>query len=240
MVPKEAILKDLRNAIATGEIKPGEHLKESVICSRYRVSRTPVREILKQLEKEGLVEIIPNQGAKIVTLSIEDVADIYDVLIVLEGAAARLAAGKISDQELEKLREYQFTMEKAIGEKNVELVLELNLQFHTLLTKASRNPYLVETRNNYRNILNPFGRFIAFIPQFFEATLIEHPKMIASIASKNPSLAEFLAREHMEEGKIRMLDYIQTVQKKGIEEKTHRQPHKVQKRNRIQREPVSA
>ena len=219
MVFKEAILRDLRDAIAKGEIRPGDRLKENAISSRFGVSRTPVREILKQLEKEGLVRISPNHGAKVVALTTKDVADIYEMLITLEGAAARLACSEIGDQEIGKLKEYQFMTEKAISKRNIELVLELNVKFHALLTECSRNPYLAETRRNYRNILNPFGRFVAFIPQFLEATLEEHPKIIEAIISRNAPLAEFLAREHMEKAKVRMLEYIRCLQKKGDREK---------------------
>ena len=85
--------------------------------SSYGVSRTPVREILKQLEKEGLVRISPNAGAGVADFSVTDVSNIYEIFITLEGAGARFACREASDGEIKKLEECQFMIEKAIGQK---------------------------------------------------------------------------------------------------------------------------
>ena len=99
------ILERLRALILTGEYGPDERLIEEQLAERLGVSRTPVRQALTMLEAEGLVEIAPNRGATVCSFSIEDVWDIYDLRAVLEGHAARRAAGRIEKRDLKRLQE---------------------------------------------------------------------------------------------------------------------------------------
>jgi dihydrolipoamide dehydrogenase len=108
--------------------------------------------LVYRLEREGLVTLIPNVGARVINLSYKDVSDIYDILIVLEATAARLACLKISDEQIRKLEECHFTMAKAAGKGNLDLVFEMNVQFHWLITESTRNPYLVEIRGAQRGL----------------------------------------------------------------------------------------
>ena len=213
MALKKAIIRDLRNGIAGGTLRPGQRVTETAICRQYGISRTPVREILKQLEKEGLVRIIPNAGARVVDLSTKDVSDIYEMQIVLEGASARFACEHITDEEIRKLQECQFMIEKAIAQKNLDLVFELNTRFHMLLSEFTKNPYLVEIRTNFATLMNRFGRFATYIPRHLDASLQEHPKIIDALTKRNAPLAEFLARDHFERAKEYMSAYVDNLQK---------------------------
>jgi DNA-binding GntR family transcriptional regulator len=208
----ENVVLKLRHDIGMGVFKSGERLSEENLSKRYGVSRTPIREALTQLEKENLVKIIPNAGAKVVELSYKDVSDIYDVLIVLEGTASRLACSRITDSEIKKLEEYQFNMGKAAAEENIDLVFEMNLQFHWLITEFTNNPYLTEIRNNYRRLVDRFARFAPLIPDQLRATLEEHPQIIDAFKKRNSALAEFVMREHLENAKKFMLMYLQDLQ----------------------------
>ena len=211
MAFKKTIIRDLRNNIADGTLRPGERITEAALCQRFSISRTSARDVLKQLEKEGVVKIIPNAGARVVDLSTEDVSNIYEMQIVLEGASARFACEHITDQEIKKLRECQFMIEKAIAQKNLDLVFELNTGFHMLLSEFSKNPYLVEIRKNFATLMSRFGRFATYIPRHLDASLQDHPKVIDALAKRNSAMAEFLAREHFEKAKEYMSDYVQNV-----------------------------
>jgi DNA-binding GntR family transcriptional regulator len=219
MALKKAIIRDLRNSIAGGALKPGQRITETAICRQYSISRTPVREILKELEREGLVRIIPNAGARVVDLSTKDVSDIYDMQIVLEGAGARFACEHVTDDQIKKLRECQFMMEEAIAQKNLDLVFELNYRFHMLLTEFTENPYLIEIRKNFAALMGRFGRLATYIPQHLDASLQEHPKMIDALTKRNGALAEFLAREHFARAKEYMSAYAENL-RKGTEDTT--------------------
>jgi DNA-binding GntR family transcriptional regulator len=219
MVLKETILRDLRNGIAGGKLRPRERITEAALCRQYGVSRTPVREILKQLEKEGLVRISPNAGARVTDFSVKDVSNIYEIFIALEGAGARFACREASDEEIKKLEECQFMIEKAIGQKNLELVFELNSRFHMLITEFTRNPYLIEIRRNFSTLMSRFGRLATFIPRHLQGALEEHPKIIDAIVKRNAALAEFLAKEHIEKAKEYMSAYVQHLHEEGENKK---------------------
>jgi len=219
MVLKEAILRDLRNAIAGGTLKPRERITEAALCRQYGVSRTPVREILKQLEKEGLVRISPNAGARVADFSLQDVSNLYEIFVTLEGAGARLACREARDDDIGKLEECQFMMERAIAEPNLDLVFELNTRFHMLITECTANPYLIEIRRNFSTLMSRFGRLATFIPRHLQGALEEHPKIIDAIEKRNAALAEFLAREHMEKARTYMSAYVQQLHEEAEGEK---------------------
>jgi DNA-binding GntR family transcriptional regulator len=138
------VLERLRALILTGEYGPEERLIEEQLAERLGVSRTPVRQALTMLEAEGLVEIAPNRGATVCSFSTEDVWDIYDLRAVLEGHAARRAAGRIERVELERLRELVGEMEGLAGrfedhEEEIRTLVKLNQEFHWTIVEASRN-----------------------------------------------------------------------------------------------------
>jgi DNA-binding GntR family transcriptional regulator len=202
----ESIVINLRNAIAKGEFKPGERIKQEALSRRFSVSRMPIREALKQLEREGFVKTIPNVGARVVEFSEKDLSDIYDMLIILESSAARLACSKMSDDQIGKLRDYQLRMERAGGERNFPFFFQLNVQFHWLITECTENPYLIETRKNFMNLVNIFIQFAAVLPDGIMTPLVktnfeEHPMIVDALEKRNPALAEFAMKEHMDKAK---------------------------------------
>lgn len=215
MAPKDQIIRDLRDEITIGKLLPGEHITEKAICLRFGVSRTPAREVLKQLEKEGLVTIYPNVGARVADFSLKSVSDLYDILSFLDGTSARLACSQVNNDEIIKLRECQFMMEKAASERNIDLLFELNTKFHLLITEFSTNNYLIEIRKNLIALTSRLVLFITYIPHFLKAVVEEHPKIIDAMISRNSGLAEFLAREHMETAKTTAMKNFQYLQKGG-------------------------
>jgi DNA-binding GntR family transcriptional regulator len=205
---KERTIANLRNALLEGEFRPGEHLTEADLCVRFQVSRTPVREALNQLEKEGFVKITPAAGARVVNLSMKDVLDLYDILIVLEGAASRLACPLIREEQLNKLEEYNLLFEKALMEKNGDLLFDLNTQFHWLITEATKNAYLIEMRTNFRRLVDRIARLFPFIPGQCEDTLVWHRKIIDALKARNPALAEFVMREHLGNARKNLAEFL--------------------------------
>jgi DNA-binding GntR family transcriptional regulator len=147
------------------------------------------------------------------------VSNIYEIFVTLEGAGARLACREARDDDIRRLEECQFMMEKAIAEPNLDLVFELNARFHMLITECTANPYLIEIRRNFSTLMSRFGRLATFIPRHLQGALDEHPKIIDAIAKRNAALAEFLAREHMEKAQAYMSVYVQQLQKEAEGEK---------------------
>ena len=205
---RKRIIRDLRQALTKGEYPPGTHLVESELCARFKVSRTPVREALAQLEKEGFVRIIPAAGARVVELTAEDVAHIYDVLIVLEGAACLLASKHITDEQIGKLEEYNLIFEKFLGHHNREFLFEVSDRFHFLITSASGNPYLIEMRSNFRALVDRLSRICPYIDGQMEESLVEHREIVSALKARNPVLAEFVMREHLESVKKNLVVFV--------------------------------
>lgn len=206
---KEKTIVELRNSILKGEFDPGMHLTEALLSERFKVSRTPIREALNQLQKEGFVKITPAAGARVVKLSLKETFDIYDILIVLEGAASRLACPLIRDDQLDKLEEYQILFEKALKEKNDDLLFDLNIQFHWLITEATKNSYLIEMRINFRRLVDRIARVFPQVPGQCEETIVWHRKIIDALKARNPALAEFVMREHLGNAKKRLAEYLE-------------------------------
>lgn len=129
----------IRENILSGKYKKDEELKEKTIGEELGVSRTPVREALRQLELEGLVTIIPNKGAYVVGISQEDIKDIYEIRCRLEGLCARWAAKNITPEQLDELEENIFLSDFHAGKGNAEQLVELDNKFHEVLYTASNS-----------------------------------------------------------------------------------------------------
>ena len=205
---KENIVTELRNAIVSGEYKPGDHLTETALSLRFGASRTPIREALNRMEKEGFIKIIPGKGARVVKLSLKDISNIYDMLIVLEGLASKLACSQLTDEQIDKLEQIFLKTTRASNRKNLHLMSELNIQFHWIITEATKNSYLIDVRFKFRNIIDQFGRISYLAPGQIKATLVEHQKIIDAFKRRSPTLAELLTKKHLENGKKRVLKYL--------------------------------
>src|SRR5690606_24936012 len=135
----ELVYEALRDDIFNNRLRPGERVSEERIAQRLKVSRTPVREALKRLHAEGLVEITPHRGAVVRDPSGEELAELCTVREVLEGLAARLAARSISDVELYTLERLINEMDAAAREDRIDDLIQYNHQFHESIWLATRN-----------------------------------------------------------------------------------------------------
>ncbi len=144
------LFSELQKSIITGELKSGAKLTEQSICKKYKVSRTPVREALRQLEVEGLVETIPNRGAFVVGFSQRDVEDMYELRKSYEILAVKWAILRISDEELEDLEETFEFMEFYTAKKDYEKLKNINMGFHQLIYNACGNRFLKQILSSYQ------------------------------------------------------------------------------------------
>lgn len=131
------VFHTIRENILSGKYATDEELKEKNIGEELGVSRTPVREALRQLELEGLVTIIPNKGAYVVGISKKDIQDIYEIRSRLEGLCAKWAADKITKEQLDELDENIYLSDFHAAKGNSEQVVELDNRFHEILYNAS-------------------------------------------------------------------------------------------------------
>ena len=200
------VLERLRALILTGEYGPDERLVEEQLAERLGVSRTPVRQALTMLEAEGLVEIAPNRGATVCSFSIEDVWDIYDLRAVLEGHAARRAAGRIATSELARLRELTGKMEGLAGrfedhEEEIRTLVGLNQEFHGIIVEASRNRRLQRLINRTVEIPLMFKAFFWYTPHERVISNHYHRQILEALEKGDADRAEIIMREHVYEGR---------------------------------------
>ena len=200
------VLERLRALILTGEYGPDERLVEEQLAERLGVSRTPVRQALTMLEAEGLVEIAPNRGATVCSFCIEDVWDIYDLRAVLEGHAARRAAGRIEGGELGRLRALAFEMEGLAGrfqdhKEEIRTLVKLNQEFHNTIVEASRNRRLGRLINRTVEIPLMFKAFFWYTPHERAISNRYHRQILEALGRGEADRAEIIMREHVYEGR---------------------------------------
>lgn len=181
-------------AIENHELPPGSRLRETELAMRLGLSRTPVREALKQLETEGIVEHRPHQGAVVSQLDHAALVELYFLREVLEGSAARLAAMHATDTEIEMLQEMIET-DRTLLDKPQELQRR-NKLFHQRLCYASRNRFLIRALDNMRTHLI-LGTTINEKTGGGVAAIESHAELVEAIAKRDADAAEKAARDHV-------------------------------------------
>ena len=141
----DQVVARLRTMLVEGRIAPGAKLNERTLSEQLRVSRTPLREAIKLLAAEGLVDLLPNRGAVAVKLTEADVLNTFEVLAELEGMSGELAAKRISDEQLSELRASHYEMLACFERQELSGYYRLNAQIHTLINDAAANPVLTST-----------------------------------------------------------------------------------------------
>lgn len=140
----EAIFQKLRSLLIEGAITPGSKLNERELAESLNVSRTPIREAIRRLAADGLVELIANRGAIAIKLSHEDVVQTFDVIAQLEGYSGELAAKNISPSALSELEALQYEMMASYARRDLSSYYKLNLKIHHLISHAANNAVLTQ------------------------------------------------------------------------------------------------
>lgn len=194
---QERVAVRLRELLTQGVLMPGAKLNERELCERLGVSRTPLREAIRLLAAEGLVTLAPGRGAFAPVFSLADVSHTFDVLAVLEGMAAELAAVQITDEELEDLKGLQLEMQAAFDSRDLPNYYRANARTHDMLSVASRNPVLRATWQQ----LNARMHALRFRSNQDEVkwahALGEHALMIDALEKRDGSTLRQLLVEHL-------------------------------------------
>ena len=195
---RELVCEHIREAIISGVFSPGERLMEIQMADEMGVSRTPVREAIRMLEKEGFVVMIPRRGTYVSNMSIKDINDVYEIRISLDTLAAGLAAERITDGELEELQCLLVKIGEAIESNNMAKIVEADIEFHDVLYKASRNERLRNIINNLREQITVIRGVSMRYPGRLKDTQEEHRRLVESIAARNVEKSQEAARIHLE------------------------------------------
>ena len=193
----ETVYHALREAILRNLLAPGAVMNERALAEALGVSRTPVRDALRQLTVEGCLTAIPRQRLLVTDLSLKDIEEIYVMRAALEGAAARMSARTISPSELVILEDVCAQMAAATEQNDVERLLALNGRFHEFLCSTARNKRLTEQVLRLYDAVRPICRTSLADPARARQSLQEHEALVAAIRRRDPDDAERLARDHM-------------------------------------------
>lgn len=195
------VFQKLRDDILQGNYKEHDELRENTIGKELGVSRTPVREALRQLELEGLVTIVPNKGAYVTGISVKDVKDIYMIRSSLEGLCARWAAENITPEQLDKLEEIilisEFHMKKE-GGGGAETISQLDGKFHAVLYEASNSRILSRVLLDFHKYVQQARKSSVVSEERARKSIREHKAILRAIKEKDPDTAEQLANEHIQ------------------------------------------
>jgi len=194
------VFENLKQAIIRGEVAPGDRLVESRLADALDISRTPVREAIHKLEREGLLRKLPKGGFAVMSLSREDIEETFGIRCVLESYAARLAAENYSEEELfpleEKIREFQKFLDKG----HLDELPRINTEFHNLFYALSRSPKLIKMINDLRDQIFRFRKILLKKDKWAEASNQDHRKMLDAIREGDAARVERVVKQHIARG----------------------------------------
>ncbi len=200
------VYNQIRNDILNGVYEPGESLVETKLSEELGVSRTPVREALRQLELEGLVQSVPNKGVTVKGVSQQDIQDIYTIRMLIEGLAARWAAEKIAPHELEELKEAVDLEEFYTKKNDYEHLLQFDTRFHDIIFRASKSMPLTHTLSTFHNYVQKARKVSMSSPKRAEEVLQEHKAILQAIVDKDADKAEQLTTQHVRNASQNLLN----------------------------------
>lgn len=199
------VFHKIRDDILNGKYKEGEELKEVTIGEELGVSRTPVREALRQLELEGLVQIIPNRGAFVTGIQAKDVEDIYMIRSKLEGLCARWACAHITREQMDQMEENVYLAEFHAKKGNLTQMAELDNQFHRILYASCDSKMLEHLLIDYHQYVYRIRKKTLSTIERATASNEEHRAIMTAIKENKPDLAEQLADQHMKNAYANMV-----------------------------------
>ncbi|MCZ8183713.1 MAG: GntR family transcriptional regulator [Beijerinckiaceae bacterium] len=204
----DAVLNQLRDMIIEGKLPPGTRINEGPVGASLGVSRTPLREAIKTLASEGLVEILPAKGAIVRRFSEKDIRDILDVLKTLEQLAARLTCAHASDDEIAEIADLHKQMLRLYADRNRLAYFKLNQEIHSAIVRASGNTALTQVHEQLQARIKRV-RFIGNeLPERWAGAVAEHEEMnLALLARDGERLSEVLGR-HLDKTLDRVRDAI--------------------------------
>lgn len=195
---RDRVYEQLRQAILEDRLKPGERLVERKLADYLGVSRTPVREAIRMLELEGLVAQLPRGGTVVAQITDLEVLEIYRIRAVLEGLAARMAAEKIKPEQLRQLVNLLKDIELYANKADLESLDRVHQQFNDLIYKAADSQRLYAMITTLVEHISRYARVGYCQPGRIEEATREHRLLVEAIKTRDGSLAERVAREHID------------------------------------------
>ena len=211
---RNVVADQMRSAILDGRYKPGEWLRQERIAQDLGVSQMPVREALKELAAEGLIEHVPYRGARVIAFSIDDVLDLYTHRAFLESRAASVAAEVITPDEFAEIKALQIQMEEYGAPESVVKYRELNRKFHQYIHMVSKREYLIRTLTQMwaafptMLIANFAATAVNPLPDRDPFDVIEHRAIVDALEAHDPNAAEQAMKDHILAAGMKLVTFL--------------------------------
>ena len=192
-----AVAQRLRTLIVEGRLAAGARLNERELAAELRVSRTPLREAMKLLTAEGLVEHQPNRGVVVSQLSIDDVAHAFEVMAALEALSGELACSRISADEVVEIQALHYEMLAHHARKDLSAYYSVNAAIHRAINRAARNPVLSETYDRINARLQAFRFRSNFDADKWDVAVREHEAMVQALVARDGKRLAAILIEHL-------------------------------------------
>ncbi|GGK02635.1 GntR family transcriptional regulator [Pseudomonas matsuisoli] len=193
----QIVVDRLRKLIVEGRLEAGSRINEKALCEQLQISRTPLREALKVLANEKLVELLPNRGAKVVLLSDREIAEAFEVMARLEAISGELACERITQPELDEIHALHYEMLACYTRKDLPGYYDINMRIHALISKAARNELLQDLyqRVNFRI------QSLRFRSNFDETewaeSVQEHTELLEALTKRDGARAAAVLHLHL-------------------------------------------
>ncbi|MBQ3061485.1 MAG: GntR family transcriptional regulator [Lachnospiraceae bacterium] len=182
---RDVVFNTLRQEILTGNLKPGEHLREIALANKIGVSRTPVREAIRMLELEGLVKMIPRRGALVADISQKELRDVLEVRNALEQLAIELACERITKEQIDELKVNVAEFKRVTRTKDVTKLAQIDVEFHDIIFNATDNRRLIQMLNNLREQMYRFRFEYLKDSDVYEGLIEEHIQVIKNLEDRD-------------------------------------------------------
>jgi DNA-binding GntR family transcriptional regulator len=193
----EIIYEDLKHKIQRGAISVEERLQEDNLTKNYATSRTPIRDALRKLEQENIIEKLPYGGYQVKELTMDAVEEVFGIRGVLEGYAAVLATQRATEAEIKEMDDILAKSEKALREDDYETFIESNTEFHAKLYSASRSEHLQKLLRNLTDYFYRYRKIIDRTRSHLKDSHRGHKKMMEKMKERDESAVEAVVREHI-------------------------------------------
>lgn len=195
---RDIVFKTLREAIVTGELKPGERLMEIKLANEMGVSRTPVREAIRKLEQEGLVRLTARKGAEVAPINAKDLKEVLEIRKALEGLACQMACQHATEEQIQDLSRINQDIEKAIGDGDIERIARLDALFHDRIGVYSSNTQLIMILSRLKEHIYRYRLEFIADTRNKRQIIEEHEKIIQDITNKNEKAVRRDIEHHIE------------------------------------------
>jgi len=211
----EQAAQRLRQMLVEGHIAPGAKLNERELSELLKISRTPLREGIKMLAAEGLVELLPHRGAVAVSLTEADILDTFEVMAGLEGQSGELAAQRITREELAEIQAMHFEMLASYTRRDLSAYYALNSRIHNAISAAAKNPVLAQVYNQVNARLQALRFRSNQDGEKWKRAVKEHEKMIEALATHDAAAMREVLLAHLRNKRDVVLEQLREAQQAG-------------------------